>query len=277
MLYKDLTATSARRMRVLGVAFAAIAAGLIGIWLGLDGASRSTSLPYLLSMFPTFAVLGALFFWVAGGPDRYRRFLARGVRGKATITDLILSGTRVNDIPVLELKLEVSVPGRPPYPASDKVLAYPGTVPNAGTFECVVDPQKPEAVKVLLDRPVLPEGVVAENAGSVGSYSTDQPVSNASGVVGGVQRAAELLRTGRPGRASIVQTFPTGMRLENGDQLLGFVLDVTPREGGNSWRATMAHRVPDSALGRAVAGSSVRVAYDPADPMRKVAIDWSGS
>jgi hypothetical protein len=88
---------------------------------------------------------------------------------------------------------------------------------------------------------------------------------------------AELLRTGKLGRASIVQIFPTGMRLEDGDQLLGFVLDVIPGDGGSTFRAMMARRVPDSAIGRAVPGLSLPVSYDPADPMRKVAIDWSAS
>lgn len=288
MLFKNLTAGSARTMAILGVIFTSIAAGHIGIWLGLDSSSRSTAFPYLISMVPTFAILGTVFMWVSGGPRRYQRFVERGVRGRATIKNLTMTGTRINEIPVLRLDLDVTIPGRSPYTAHDKVVAYPGTVPNTGTYECVVDPKKPEVVKVLLENPVLPEGVVVD--GSQGAQIPPQLASAISGAVGNLpgnlmgavsggemQRAsaADLLRTGKPGRAAIVQTFPTGMRLEDGDQLLGFVLDVVPDDGGTSFRAMMAHRVPDSAAGRAVNGTTVPIAYDPADPARRVAIDWS--
>jgi hypothetical protein len=287
MLLGNLTAGSARVMGVLGLTFAAVAAALAGFWLGLDPSARSSSLPYLASMFPTFAILGLVFMWVSGARGRLHRFIEEGVHGRATITNLTMTGSRINDIPVMKMELEVTVPGRPPYAATDKVVAYPGTVPNAGTFECVVDPSRSNKVKVLLDRPVLPEGVVVEGAGSgVGTVPMASiPTSGLGGVAGliggglagGSQRAsaAELLRTGRPGKATIVQTFPTGMQLEDGDTVLGFVVDVVPNDGTPAFRAMMGHRVPTSAARRAVPGQTVTVAYDPADPTGKVAIDWS--
>jgi hypothetical protein len=289
MLMGNLTQGSARTMAVLGLIFAAIAAALAGFWLGLDSSSRSTSLPFLLSMFPTFAILGLVFMWVAGARGRLHRFIDEGIRGRATIKNLILTGTRINEIPVLKMEVDVTIPGRPTYAAADKVVAYPGTVPNSGTYECVVDPGKPDKVKVLLDKPVLPEGVVLAGAGPAGVPSADigsvlsgalgGNVAGAVAAGSGMQRAsaAELLRTGRRGKGSIVQTFPTGMELEDGDNIVGFVIDVVPDDGATAFRAMMAHRVPDSAVARAVPGQTLSVSYDPADPSRRVAIDWSRS
>jgi hypothetical protein len=48
-----------------------------------------------------------------------------------------MTGARVNAMSVLRLSLEVTAPGHPPYRASTRVLAYPMTIPDSGTFECL--------------------------------------------------------------------------------------------------------------------------------------------
>lgn len=70
------------------------------------------------------------------GPSRYRGLLERGLRGHATIKDVTMTGARVNAMPIHRLSLEVyPSPGRPAYRASTRVLAYPMTIPDSGTFK----------------------------------------------------------------------------------------------------------------------------------------------
>jgi len=55
---------------------------------------------------------------------------ANGVAGNATVTAINDTGTMVNNAPVMELDLTVSVPGREPYPVKHRQLIALSQIPN---------------------------------------------------------------------------------------------------------------------------------------------------
>jgi hypothetical protein len=55
---------------------------------------------------------------------------ATGVAGNATVTAINDSGTMVNNAPVMELDLTVTVPGKEPYPVKHRQLIALAQIPN---------------------------------------------------------------------------------------------------------------------------------------------------
>jgi hypothetical protein len=55
---------------------------------------------------------------------------ATGVAGNATVTAINDSGTMINNAPVMELDLMVTVPGKEPYPVKHRQLIALAQIPN---------------------------------------------------------------------------------------------------------------------------------------------------
>jgi hypothetical protein len=55
---------------------------------------------------------------------------ASGLAGNATVTAINDTGTMVNNAPVMELDLQVTVPGREPYPVKHRQLIALSQIPN---------------------------------------------------------------------------------------------------------------------------------------------------
>jgi hypothetical protein len=71
---------------------------------------------------------------------------ANGLAGTATVTAINDTGTLVNNAPVMELDLMVTVPGREPYPVKHRQLVALSAIPNfqpGKTFPVHVDQQDP--------------------------------------------------------------------------------------------------------------------------------------
>jgi hypothetical protein len=71
---------------------------------------------------------------------------ASGLAGNATVTGIADTGTMVNNAPVMELDLQVSVPGREPYPVKHRQLIALSQIPNfqpGRSFPVHVDQQDP--------------------------------------------------------------------------------------------------------------------------------------
>ena len=154
MLFKDMKPRTATTLKVLAFLLVAIVCSLLVVTLVLDGQAQQLALIFLLSMGPVLIILAGFLWWMALRPARYQRLVERGIRGIAAVKNAKVAG-RVNTMPVLRLELEVRVPGKAPYRAYDRVLAYPGTIERDATFECVVDPEKPSKVVILRDEAVL--------------------------------------------------------------------------------------------------------------------------
>ena len=71
---------------------------------------------------------------------------ATGVAGNATVTAISETGQMINNAPVMELDLQVSVPGKEPYPVKHRQLVALSQIPNfqpGKSFPVHVDQQDP--------------------------------------------------------------------------------------------------------------------------------------
>jgi hypothetical protein len=74
-----------------------------------------------------------------------------GIAGSATVTALNDTGTMVNNAPVMEIDLNVTVPGRDPYPVKHRQLvafAAMGNFQPGSTFPVHVDQQDPTKIVI---------------------------------------------------------------------------------------------------------------------------------
>ena len=90
------------------------------------------------------------------------------------------------------------------------------------------------------------------------------------------QENQQLVATGMPGQAMIVQMGDTGVRINNQPRL-SLTLDVHPVQGMShfaAFRTTHETTVPMMAMARVAPGTTVPVKLDPQNPSR-LTIDWS--
>lgn len=87
------------------------------------------------------------------------------------------------------------------------------------------------------------------------------------------QSAADIIATGEPARAIIIQTMPLNMQNTEGVDLHGFVLTVMP-EGRPPYQTKVGNPTPPEALPFLYPGSNVPVKIGSADP-DSVVIDWA--
>jgi hypothetical protein len=76
---------------------------------------------------------------------------ASGLAGNATVTGIADTGTLVNNAPVMELDLTVTVPGREPYPVKHRQLIALSQIPNfqpGRSFPVHVDQQNPDKLVI---------------------------------------------------------------------------------------------------------------------------------
>jgi predicted membrane channel-forming protein YqfA (hemolysin III family) len=156
MLLKDMSRGSVTAFRVAAIFVDLVLAGLVVVYFLLNSSARDVMLIVLLAAGPVLLLLSAIFWRISFAPTRYRQFLERGVRGTATVKDAKRRGV-INGVPILRLELEVNVPGKPPYKAFDKIVAYPGSIARDQVFECIVDPKKPERVVIQHQDSMLKE------------------------------------------------------------------------------------------------------------------------
>ena len=75
---------------------------------------------------PVWQQQGAQMAQMAGAAGAY----ASGVAGNATVDAIADTGTLINNAPVMELDLTVSVPGREPYQVKHRQLVALSAIPN---------------------------------------------------------------------------------------------------------------------------------------------------
>jgi hypothetical protein len=91
---------------------------------------------------PMWQQQGAEMAQMAGAAGTY----ASGLAGNATVTSISDTGTMLNNAPVMELDLQVQVPGRDPYQVKHRQLVALSAIPNfqpGKTFPVHVDNQDP--------------------------------------------------------------------------------------------------------------------------------------
>jgi hypothetical protein len=143
-------------MLVLGAIFLVVGAAMLG--LGFLVPTPGGGMEALLGLGITgfvFVVIGVIFIpigvYMLRSQARDRRIRTEGVAGTATIMDIGETNMTINDRPVLNLSLNVAVPGRPPY-AVEKRITMPwnalGRLAVGATVPVKVDRTDPEDVVI---------------------------------------------------------------------------------------------------------------------------------
>ena len=215
----------------------------------------------------TFLLIGGIWVAVADGLTIFfaRSALHRqhletvGIAGSAQVISAGQTGISVNDQPMLALELEVSLPDRPKYRVTKKMVVPMLMMMRLGSgtpLAVKVSPTDPNDLIVKWDVPI--------------TTGSDDPA------VRGFASAAELLRTGIRTTATVAGTFDVGMTTPDGDPIEGFVLDVAPPDGRPPYQVRVGHRVPRTLRAKPTVGARLDVAIDPTEP-GSVAIDWVAS
>lgn len=231
------------------------------------------------------AVACAIMIAISMGPARRRRFLEHAVEGRATIVGVRTTGILINNVPVLDYELKVQGPSGEPYTAHDRVTAFPGSVPNRGTFRCAIDPKRAKKVVLLLDKPTADRET--ESAAMYVESASAGAIAGALRTHGSGMRnisAAELLAKGQRMTAVVRAFSPTGKTAgeltpgapSGDDPMYVFQLEI-PMEGASPIEAICVHRVPAAKVDGLRLGERLSVAVNPANPTREVAIDWETS
>jgi hypothetical protein len=197
---------------------------------------------------------------ITGGPDK--RLLETGLLGRGIITDVRLTGTQIQAGGGLEQRVcvftvEVSLDGRAPYTATCRQrfpeIHLAQIQPGMTTVAVRVSPD--DLTQIALDLGTEPP-VVTTPAGS------------------GNTSAAELLATGEPGQAVIVQYQPLGKRNPAGVDIYAYMLTVMP-VGRDPYQIQVGNPTPPAALPYLFPGSRVPVKIG-AD-RGAVVIDWAAA
>jgi hypothetical protein len=197
---------------------------------------------------------------MTGGTDK--KLLQTGLLGRGIITEVKLTGTTVQSGNGLVQRkcvftAEVSLDGKAPYMATctQRIpeIVLPRIQPGNTTVAVRADPS--DLTQIALD------------------FDTDPPVVTTQGATGN-HSAAEILATGEPGEAVIVESQPLGKRTPAGVDVYAYVLTVMP-QGRDPYQIQVGNPTPPAALPFLFAGSHVPVKIG-SDP-NSVVIDWDSA
>ncbi|MBN1638581.1 MAG: hypothetical protein JW866_06430 [Ignavibacteriales bacterium] len=102
-------------------------------------------------IFFSFAPLLIISIWNKRKIKKIQNLLDFGIRGTAKILDAVPTGTEINNIPMIRLNLEVSIPGREKYNVTHKELInpmyYPFYTPGK-ILNIIIDRDKPNVLMI---------------------------------------------------------------------------------------------------------------------------------
>jgi hypothetical protein len=223
-----------------------------------------------------------------------RKILATGVPGQALVMGAAPTGTIINGVNyVVKFQLRVQLPGRPPYDveARDTIpITAMGALSPGMTVAVKADPAKPSSVAIDWSQSAQPSagGVSFAAAGSA-DFSAGQIASalHDPSTIGAVPSgsAAELLRTGQRASGYLKSFADSGQTPRSAgrqlppdqmdDPLYVLTIDIAFAPGMPPIEATVIHRVPRAIAPTLRIGMPLNCAVDPANPTRRVAVDWS--
>jgi len=100
------------------------------------------------------AIQAVLFGYLGWQKKRAAFFRENGVRGVATILAADTTGTTVNDMPQIELRLEIAAPDRAPYVITDRRCWNPlslAGLQKGAKLAVLVDPRHPKKIMFMGD------------------------------------------------------------------------------------------------------------------------------
>jgi hypothetical protein len=197
---------------------------------------------------------------MTGGADK--KLLETGLPGRGIITEVKLSGTTIQSGNGLVQRkctftVEVSLDDRDPYIAtcSQRIpeIQIPQIQPGATTVAVRADPN--DITQIALDFTTAPPVVTTQ--GGSGNHS-----------------AADILATGEPAQAVIVESQPLGKRNPAGVDIYAYLLTVMP-QGRDPYQIQVGNPTPPAALPFLFAGSHVPVKIGTVP--NAVVIDWDAA
>lgn len=194
---------------------------------------------------------------ITGGTDK--KLLETGLPGRGIITEVKLTGTTIQTGNGLVQRtciftLEVSLDNKDPYTATCKQripeIEIAQIRPGNSTVAVRANPENPTQIAI--------------------DFNSDPPTVTAPAGQGNTS-AAEILATGQPGRAVIVEWQPVGKKTQAGVDVYAYGLTVMP-EGKDPYQIQVGNPTPPAALPFLFAGSHVpvKIGNDP----NAVVIDW---
>jgi hypothetical protein len=198
----------------------------------------------------------------AGGDDS--DLMTNGQLGRAVVQNVAVKGMSVQygAMPpeqVCEFDLLVYLDNTPPFPAQVKKrvpqYAIGQFVPGQTVVAVRVDPQ--DHSRVGIDLTVEPPEVRMAASAAHGS-------------------AADLLATGTPCEAVIVESQPLGLKSPTGLDMYAFKLTIFA-EGVAPYQIMVGNPVPPEAVALLFPGSRVPAKFDPHGVKEDVAIDWAAA
>jgi len=138
-----------------------LAPGVVALVIGiLNPGTRTTDDSMMLRTFGIIWILlqllimGTLLAFMNRQKRRAAFFRENGIPGTATILAADTTGTTVNDMPQIELKLEIEAPGRNRYTITDRRCWNPlslAGLQKGAKLPVLVDPQHPKKILFLDD------------------------------------------------------------------------------------------------------------------------------
>jgi hypothetical protein len=223
-----------------------------------------------------------------------KKVLANGIAGQALIMGSSPTGTVINEINyVVKFQLRVEIPGRQPYDveAKDTIpITSMGAITPGTTVAVKVDPTDQSKVAIDWSQGVQIGGAGMASGGagpanfSAGELATALHDPNNLSHVQSAS-AADLLRTGQRATGYLKSFADSGQTPRSAgrqlppeqmdDPLFVLTLDVTFGPGMPPIEAVVLHRVPRAIAPMLRIGMQLNCAVDPANPTRRVAVDWS--
>jgi hypothetical protein len=138
-----------------------LAPGVVALVIGiLHPVARTSDDSMTLRMFGILwivlqlLIMGAIFAFMNRQKRRAVYFRENGIPGSATILAADTTGTTVNDMPQIELQLEIEAPGRDRYTITDRRCWNPlslAGLQKGAKLPVLVDPRSPKKIIFLDD------------------------------------------------------------------------------------------------------------------------------
>ena len=143
-----------------GVWVVLLAPGVIALVIGIlnPGARTDDDMPLrafgIIWIALQLLILGAILFFMKRQKRQAAYFLKNGIPGTATILSAGTTGTTINDMPQIELQLEIEAPGRNRYTITDKRCWNPlslAKLQKGAKLAVLVDPEHPKKIMFVGD------------------------------------------------------------------------------------------------------------------------------